>query len=313
MASSPLSGLTRSCLLALLLSLSLHGLFGLLMFLLPHRGGREGVPAALDLTAPEPEGEMTLTLREPPRLSARLVVDDPPPPPSVTPDPPAAPAAPVHEIASGQVITAADPVAEPGTAGAAAPGSSGHAGAGVGTGTGYGATAFFQVAAQGRAIVYVIDRSASMGLNGALAAARRELLASLDRLPPDARFQVIVYNRTPEPLRLGGRTGLAFATPENKQQAAALLEGLTAEGSTEHLPALKAALALDPDVIFFLTDADDLQVGQVSAVTAINHGRTAIHAIELNTANRGREDMPLQVLARDNRGLYQAVDLDHYH
>jgi hypothetical protein len=312
MASSPLSGLTRSCLLALLLSLSLHGLFGLLMFLLPHRDGREGSPAALDLTAPEPEEEMTLTLREPPRLSARLVLDDPPAPP-VAPDPPAASSVPVHEIAPGQAVTAADPTAEPGTAGAASPSSSGHVGTGVGTGTGYGATAFFQVAAQGRAIVYVIDRSASMGLNGALAAARRELLASLDRLPADARFQVIVYNRTPEPLRLGGRTGLAFATPENKQQAAALLEGLTAEGSTEHLPALKAALALDPDVIFFLTDADDLQVGQVSAVTTINHGRTAIHAIELNTANRGREDMPLQVLARDNRGLYQAVDLDHYH
>src|SRR5919198_794363 len=51
-------------------------------------------------------------------------------------------------------------------------------------------TTFFQIATEGKAIVYVIDRSASMGCNGFLAAAKRELLASLERLPSTARFQV---------------------------------------------------------------------------------------------------------------------------
>ena len=66
----------------------------------------------------------------------------------------------------------------------------------VNPGLASGTTAFFQIVTQAKVIVYVVDRSASMGLNGSLAAAKRELLASLDRLPPSARFQVIVYNRT---------------------------------------------------------------------------------------------------------------------
>src|SRR5207253_645243 len=57
-----------------------------------------------------------------------------------------------------------------------------------------GATTFFQVPARGKKIVYVIDGSSSMCRDGALAAACRELRESVKKLPPDARFQVIVYN-----------------------------------------------------------------------------------------------------------------------
>jgi hypothetical protein len=39
----------------------------------------------------------------------------------------------------------------------------------------------------------------------------------------------------------------------------------------------------------------------------MNAGRTVIHAIELSTANRDRNEMPLHVLARDNHGVYRAV------
>src|SRR5262249_37552282 len=46
-----------------------------------------------------------------------------------------------------------------------------------------GTTAFFQVSVRGQSIVYAIARSASRGPNGGLAAARRELLASLEQLP----------------------------------------------------------------------------------------------------------------------------------
>jgi hypothetical protein len=189
--------------------------------------------------------------------------------------------------------------------------------AGSGTGTGAGATggttAFFQVAAQGRSIVYVIDRSASMGPNGGLAAARRELLASMEQLPAAARFQVVVYNRSAAVLPIGGKTDLVPATPDNKHQAALLLQNIVAEGGTNHAPALALALHLQPDDIFFLTDADDLTEEQVRIATGINirqnNGRTCIHAIELNTDNRAREDMPLHILAGSNHGTYQAVSL----
>jgi hypothetical protein len=147
-----------------------------------------------------------------------------------------------------------------------------------------------------------------MGLDGALAVAKRELRDSLDRLSAQATFQVIAYNRSALPLRLGEQTGLAPATLANKRQAAQAIEALRAEGGTEHLAALKQALRLRPDVLFFLTDADDLTLEHVREVTRFNQGRTSIHAIEVN-ARHAFVLTPLQLLARENRGVYRSVDL----
>lgn len=184
----------------------------------------------------------------------------------------------------------------------------GPAGSGPSTASGgpAGVASFFGVPARGQSVVYAIDRSVSMGLTGALETARRELLACLDRLPSTARFQVVCYNRRAEPLTLGGQTGLAAATTENKQQAAAFLESLRAEGSTNHLPALQQALALEPDEIFLVTDADDLTPEQVRDVTRQNRRATVIHTIDLSRQPR-REDGPLCRLARANRGTYRPL------
>ena len=43
---------------------------------------------------------------------------------------------------------------------------------------------------------------------------------------------------------------------------------------------------------------------------ALNQGRAVIHTIELSIGNRERSEMPLQALARDNRGTYRAVALE---
>jgi hypothetical protein len=174
-------------------------------------------------------------------------------------------------------------------------------------GAGYGVTSFFQIATCGLRIVYVIDRSSSMGETGALALAKRELYASLDRLVPEARFQIIAYNRSAEPLRVNGQSGLLPATPDNKRRAALLIDSLRAEGGTEHLTALRRALQLQPDVLFFLTDADALTEEQARRITRLNHGRTVIHAIEMGTLHPTGPATPLQLLARDNRGTYRGV------
>src|SRR5262249_4412053 len=124
------------------------------------------------------------------------------------------------------------------------------------------------------------------------------------------RFQVIPYNRRAEPLRLGGRTDLVPATPENKRQAARLLESLRAEGSTDHLAALRRALGLQPRINFFITAPDAITAQQVRAVTQQNHGRTTIHAIELSrSAGSSVHEGPLALLARSNRGTYRRVHL----
>jgi hypothetical protein len=167
------------------------------------------------------------------------------------------------------------------------------------------ATEFFGVPAVGKSVVFVLDRSASMGLDGRLDRARRELAASLRRLPPSARFQVIAYNRVAEPLRLPGMYGLLPATPDAIEAAVATLNRLTAEGSTDHRKAVQDALALGPDVVYFLTDEDDLEARDVQAVTRLNRGRVSIHALCLVPPAGG--ETPMAGLARNNRGLFTVV------
>jgi Ca-activated chloride channel family protein len=220
--------------------------------------------------------------------------------------PVAAPAAP-PPAAAVKPATPAPPV--PKKADAGPPASPAPPGPGSGPpGHGRQGPTFFQVEARGDKVVYVIDHSMSMGQRGALAAAEAELLASLQQLPPTARFQVIVYNSTAAPL-VPTRPGWLPAVPENVTLVRRALESLRAEGGTRHDQALPKALALEPDVIFFLTDAADLDEADLRAVSARNRGRSAIHVFELNAAHRGRSDTPLQLLARQNRGVYQAVAL----
>lgn len=208
-------------------------------------------------------------------------------------------------------IAAPVAISNQGSGAAAGPLAASPEGAGPRTGssTGNTTTAFFQVATQARSVVYVIDRSGSMGNAGRLALARRELQASLERLPETARFQVIPYNRRAGPLRINGQSGLVTATAENKRAALALVDNLIPEGSTEHQAALQQALLLHPEAIYFLTDADDLLPDQVRALTRLNQGRASIHAIELMSIHRAAHAMPLHVLARDNHGEYRGVDV----
>jgi hypothetical protein len=162
-------------------------------------------------------------------------------------------------------------------------------------------TTFCGVPAIGTSIVFVIDRSASMGLGGRLERARREVAASLRRLPPGTRFQVIAYHRSVE--LLVGR-GLAPASMDSVASALAALDRLIPEGGTDHSKALRAALALQPDVVCFLTDDDDLTPDQVREITRLNRSKASIHALCFIEAF-GDSSMP--ILAKQNRGVFRVV------
>src|SRR5271157_826998 len=135
-------------------------------------------------------------------------------------------------------------------------GSGGGSGGGVGRGIGPG-TEFFGAREHGHSFAYVIDCSGSMALRSSLEVAKRELLASLNQLPPDARFSVIFYNlRARVFTDPGGQQGLMPATTANKVRVQAQLQTVAPDGGTDHMVALRTALGLKPEVIFFLTDAD---------------------------------------------------------
>src|SRR5262249_22612744 len=156
--------------------------------------------------------------------------------------------------------------------------------------------------------VFLIDGSSSMGPNGAWAIAGRELLPSLRRLASGTRVQVLVYNSRVTPLLPRHSTWL----PVNAQtldDIARAIDDFAPAGATDHGRALREALNLQPDVLYFLTDADDLTSEHLRIAAAHNRAGTIIHVIELNTANCDRPDMPLQALARAHRGTYRAIAL----
>ena len=164
----------------------------------------------------------------------------------------------------------------------------------------------FPLPATAASVVYVLDHSVSMGLDRKLDFALRELIDSLRRLPRSMHFQVIAYNDSAETLLVDGRADLLPADPAIVDKAVAHVQALEAAGNSNHLAALRRGLDLNPDVLYFLTDADNLKPEVITAITQRNRG-SVIHTIELTHRRTSQEDGPLARLARDNRGTYRPV------
>jgi Mg-chelatase subunit ChlD len=174
-------------------------------------------------------------------------------------------------------------------------GDGGHHGA---TGSNGGPARFFQMPVSSRRIVFVIDRSLSMGSDGALALARRELIACLRSLSPDSVFQVVLYNLSAEPLP----GGMLAATDGSLSCVEQVLARTHPSGGTDHVRALRCAFELRPEVIFLVTDADDLTTEQVRLIAAINRDHVVIHTI--NVGQGESAGGMLEQLARQSGGQY---------
>ncbi len=180
-------------------------------------------------------------------------------------------------------------------------------GAEIGENKEFRSATFFEIETRTKNIVYVIDRSVSMGPNEKSARAKRELLRSLEQLPADSRFQVILFNSSVEILTGDQGAGLLPANPENRRRAAQFLSSALSEGGTRALPALKRALTLKSDVIFFLSDAEDMSDRDVREITHLNAGRTEIQVVVLEEARHENQNSVLSMLAHSNRGKLRSV------
>lgn len=172
---------------------------------------------------------------------------------------------------------------------------------------------FFGLAAEGTRFVFVLDRSASMSdpRGRPLQAAKAELRKSLARLQETQQFQIIFYNQAARPLRLNtAAAGMLWASEENKSQAARSVERITADGGTDHQIAFRAGLALRPDVLFFLTDADRPQLteGAIQEILDRNAG-SQIYTIEFGRGPATSGENPLKLLADQTGGKYTYVDV----
>jgi hypothetical protein len=172
-------------------------------------------------------------------------------------------------------------------------------------------TQLFGISGRGNRFIYVFDRSASMD-GRPLAAAKRELIDSLHSLHSANQFQVIFYNQEPHlmPALRGARQALIPADEPGKRLAANFIGSIFADGPTNHMAALQVALELHPDVIFFLTDAEEPQLGtdDFLRIGQLNRG-TAIHAIEFVAGPPRSGPNFLQRLALENGGEHTYIDV----
>lgn len=168
-------------------------------------------------------------------------------------------------------------------------------------------TEVFGVKGTGSTFVYVFDRSASMeDLGGKpLRAAKKQLLQSLASLGDNQQFQIIFYNDEtrifrPEP----GQSTLTFATDAARRRAERFVQSIRGERGTDHLQALKLALAFNPDVVFLLTDAEGgFSSSELRLISDWNRSGAVINAIEFGVGSRSG-DRSLKRVADESLGQY---------
>lgn len=194
-------------------------------------------------------------------------------------------------------------------------GTSGQTTAGSPT-PGPGETAFMDIIGSGESFVYLIDVSSSMSMsnNRRLNLAKSQLVNSLALLKRNQQFQVFFYSDYVEALRLRQKQveDLYRATSVNIQLAESFIGGIRAHGGTSHLPALKRALALQSDVIYFLTDGDEprLLTSELNQIREMNRGRSQIHVVEFASGPlESRRGTWLHQLARQSGGKYRRIQV----
>jgi Ca-activated chloride channel family protein len=137
-----------------------------------------------------------------------------------------------------------------------------------------------------RELIFVIDNSGSMA-GTSISQARQSLLLALDHLRPGDKFNVIRFDDTMDVLFASA----VDATPENLATAKNFVSKLDAEGGTEMLPALKAALK-DVDAsdnsrlrqVVFLTDGAVGNESELFHEIADHIGRSRLFTVGIGSA-----------------------------
>lgn len=137
-----------------------------------------------------------------------------------------------------------------------------------------------------REVVFVIDNSGSMS-GPSIEQARQSLALAIARLGADDRFNVIRFDDTMTDF-FGG---LVPASGDNRERAIAYVNGLTADGGTEMLPALQDALrnqgARDADAlrqVVFLTDGAIGNEAQLFEEISGNRGDARVFTVGIGSA-----------------------------
>ena len=171
---------------------------------------------------------------------------------------------------------------------------------------------FFGLRSPAASVVYAIDCSGSMAMHDSLDVAKRELLQSVDRLSPQTQFGVLVYNLETTILTdADARPGLMDPTKANRASVKSQLAKIDPLGGTDHMTALRAALTMKPEVVYFLTDAELMTNTDVDEILR-EVGSSSIQAIEFGFGEAPGEKHPLTRLAAATGGSYVYTDVSRF-
>jgi len=163
----------------------------------------------------------------------------------------------------------------------------------------------------GSKFVFVIDYSASMTEKGGrpFRAAKEHLLASLEPLTDFQQFNIIFFNDKHVIWREGRQ--LPWANDQNKENARIFVQGRIAHGGTKIYDPLLAAIRLNPDVIFFLSDGEETDAptgGEFADIRRNNRG-IQINAIQFGIGAARTDRSFLRTLATQNGGEYRYINV----
>lgn len=149
-------------------------------------------------------------------------------------------------------------------------------------------------------MVYVVDRSGSM--TDSLDFVKYELKRSLQELQETSQFHIIFYSSGP-PVEMPARR-LMPATDRNRIMAMEFIDTVIAMGGTDPMQALERAFAVQPDVIYLLTDGE-FDKAVIDALKRLNVGRkTRVSTIGFLYQP---DNEVLRAIAAQNGGEYRFV------
>jgi hypothetical protein len=171
---------------------------------------------------------------------------------------------------------------------------------GLGDGPGRGGGVFPPETQEGRRIVYVVDRSGSM--TDSLEFVKYELKRSLQEMPETSQFHIIFFSSGP-PVEMSARRLMA-ATERNRGLAMEFIDTVIATGGTDPVQALERAFAVQPDVIYLLTDGE-FDKAIIDYVKRLNVGGK-VKVLTIGFLYRPDNEV-LQAIAAQNGGAYKFV------
>ncbi|HEX8912953.1 MAG TPA: hypothetical protein VF796_11375 [Humisphaera sp.] len=146
---------------------------------------------------------------------------------------------------------------------------------------------------------------------------RAQLKSTLDALPAGVEsYKVLFYTNNGRVVTEAGpgKAGLIPNSAANRAATIEWLERVTPDGTTDPIPALKAAFALKPDLVQFVTDGEygclfSHKELREAAVNPARVGKVRVDTVLVDSPDVAAVEL-LREIAQKTGGRYRAVNTD---